>query len=82
MLEALGWIGSLCLAFCGIPAVVQVIRDKMCTFTWWFLGMWGIGEICILISILIQFPRPWLIINYGTNIICVGILVWFKVKGD
>lgn len=80
-MEILGWIGSILLSFCGVPEAWKSIRTKTCHLTWLFLLMWIGGEICILIPVLFQFPKAWLLLNYCVNIVCASILIWYKLYG-
>lgn len=79
MLENIGWIGSILLAFCGLPQAVESIKTKSSEgLTWGFIGMWFIGEICTFIYILPTLNLP-LLFNYTANIIFLAIIIYFKL---
>ena len=48
----IGWLGSIMLALCAVPEVIQTYRNKRCAVSWGMLILWGGGEILVLISIL------------------------------
>ena len=79
MLENIGWIGSILLAFCGLPQAIESIKTKSSEgLTWGFIGMWFIGEICTFIYILPTLNLP-LLFNYTANIIFLAIIIYFKL---
>ena len=80
MMEYIGWIGSILLAFCGLPQAVESYKTKNSDgLTWGFLGMWGMGEIFTIIYILPKWHWP-LIFNYTANIIFISIILYYKIK--
>ena len=79
-METIGWIGSILLAFCGLPQAIESYRTKNSDgLTWGFLGMWGMGEIFTIIYILPKWHWP-LIFNYTANIIFLSIIIYYKIK--
>jgi uncharacterized protein with PQ loop repeat len=79
-MEYIGWIGSILLAFCGLPQAVESYKTKNSDgLTWGFLGMWGMGEIFTIIYILPKWHWP-LIFNYTANIIFISIILYYKLK--
>jgi uncharacterized protein with PQ loop repeat len=79
-MEYIGWIGSILLAFCGLPQAVESYKTKNSDgLTWGFLGMWGMGEIFTIIYILPKWHWP-LIFNYTANIIFISIILYYKIK--
>jgi uncharacterized protein with PQ loop repeat len=80
-MEYIGWIGSILLAFCGLPQAIESYKTKNSDgLTWGFLGMWGMGEIFTIIYILPKWHWP-LIFNYTANIIFIGIILYYKIRG-
>jgi len=80
----IGWIGSLLLALCGLPQAIKTYQTKRADdLSWWFLGMWGGGEILTFIYVLnsniadgaYQYP---LLVNYVINFIIIKYLVYVK----
>ena len=79
-MEYIGWIGSILLAFCGLPQAIESYKTKSSEgLTWSFLIMWGVGEIFTIIYILPKWHWP-LIFNYTANIIFIGIILYYKIK--
>lgn len=79
-MEYIGWIGSILLAFCGLPQAIESYRTKNSDgLTWSFLLMWGMGEIMTIIYILPKWHWP-LIFNYTANLIFISIILYYKIK--
>jgi MtN3 and saliva related transmembrane protein len=79
-METIGWIGSILLAFCGLPQAIESWRTKNSDgLTWSFLLMWGVGEIFTIIYILPKWHWP-LIFNYTANLIFISIILYYKIK--
>lgn len=79
-METIGWIGSILLAFCGLPQAIESWRTKNSDgLTWSFLLMWGMGEVFTIIYILPKWHWP-LIFNYTANLIFIGIILYYKIK--
>jgi uncharacterized protein with PQ loop repeat len=79
-METIGWIGSILLAFCGLPQAIESFKTKNSDgLTWSFLIMWGVGEIFTVIYIIPKWHWP-LIFNYTANIMFVGIILYYKIK--
>lgn len=79
-METIGWIGSILLAFCGLPQAWESYKTKSSAgLTWGFLIMWGVGEIFTIVYIIPKWHWP-LIFNYTANIIFVSIIVYYKIK--
>lgn len=80
-MEILGWIGSILLAFCGLPQAWESYKTKSSAgLTWGLLSMWFTGEIITFIYILPKLDLP-LIFNYGANIVFLAIIVFYKIRG-
>ena len=78
-MEMIGWLGSILLAFCGLPQAIESYKTKSSEgLTWGFIGMWFIGEIMTFIYILPQMVLP-LIFNYTANIIFLAIIIYYKL---
>jgi uncharacterized protein with PQ loop repeat len=78
-MEQIGWLGSILLAFCGLPQAVESIKTKSSEgLTWGFIGMWFIGEIMTFIYILPKMDLP-LLFNYTANIIFLAIIIYYKL---
>jgi MtN3 and saliva related transmembrane protein len=79
-MEIIGWLGSILLAFCGLPQAIESYKTKSSEgLTWGFLFMWFVGEILTIIYILPQMVLP-LIFNYTANIIFLSIIIYYKIN--
>jgi uncharacterized protein with PQ loop repeat len=78
-LEIIGWLGSILLAFCGLPQAIMSIRNKSSYgIAWGSLLMWLFGEIFTIIYIFPQMQYP-LLFNYFANIVFLGIIIYYKL---
>lgn len=78
----IGWIGSIMLAFCGLPQAIESYKTKSSEgLTWGFIGMWFFGEICTFIYIFPRLDLP-LLFNYTANIIFVSVIIYYKLMGN
>jgi uncharacterized protein with PQ loop repeat len=78
-METIGWLGSILLAFCGLPQAIESWKTKSSDgLTWGFLLMWLFGEIFTIIYIFPTMILP-LIFNYTANVIFLSIIVYFKI---
>ncbi len=81
MMEAVGWVGSILFALCGLPQAIKTIRTKSAKdFSLPFLGMWLGGELCMISYTLAVLDSPQLIFNYIGNLLCLLPIVYYKVK--
>lgn len=79
MFQILGWIGSLCLAGCGIPQAWVSYKDKHSDgISWAFLLLWAFGEVFAIIYVYDKLDMP-LLVNYGVNLLIVGIMLYYKI---
>jgi len=79
-METIGWIGSILLAFCGLPQAIESFKTKNSDgLTWGFLIMWGVGELFTIVYIIPKWHWP-LIFNYTANIIFISIILYYKIK--
>ena len=79
-METIGWLGSIILAFCGLPQAIESYRTKSSEgLTWGFISMWFIGEILTLVYVLPKLDLP-LLFNYATNIMFLSVIIYFKIN--
>lgn len=79
LFSILGWLGSVCLAICGVPQAIQSFKDKHSHgISWGFLLLWTFGEIFALAYVYDKLDLP-LLVNYGSNILIVGIMLYYKI---
>ena len=81
-MNTLGWLGSICLALCGLPQAIQCIKADGCKdINIIFLILWLSGEVLCFVPIIVQIGWvPWLVFNYGFNIILVSIILYYRCK--
>ena len=79
--KVLGWAGASLFAFCAVPQVIQTVREGHArNLSSLFLWMWFWGAIfCAVGSILDVGVVPWLIFNYSLNVLCVTVLLKYKL---
>lgn len=78
--EILGWLGSICLAICGIPQAWQSYKDKNSDgISWGFILLWAFGEVFALAYVYDKLDLP-LVLNYATNILILGVILYYKIK--
>ena len=76
----LGWIGSICLAICGVPQAWMSYKDKHSHgISWAFLLLWAFGELFALAYVYDKLDTP-LLLNYSVNILIVGLILYYKIK--
>lgn len=82
-METLGWIGSVLLGICGVPQMLQSIREKHSNgLNWGFLLCWFFGEICVFFYVLPKADWP-LIANYFANVVLLLVIIYYKLfPGD
>ena len=79
-METIGWLGSVLLAFCGLPQAVESYRTKNSDgLTWGFLLMWLFGELFTFVFVLPTMLLP-LVFNYTANIIFLAIILYYKIR--
>lgn len=77
--EAMGWAGSVLLAFCGLPQAVDSFKTgRSSGVTWGLLGMWGAGEILTFLYVLPTMELP-LLFNYASNMVFISVILYYKV---
>lgn len=80
MIEIIGWVGSVCFSLCALPQVIKCYRQGHAhgldsTFLW----LWFIGEIAMLIYTALSFDSLQLLLNYGFNLICLIIILKYRL---
>ena len=81
MLETVGIVGSVCLALCGVPLVLEAWRTGKCSYAWWFLILWIVGEAATLIYT--GFRGEWILwLNYIPNLLCLIILFFYNQNSE
>lgn len=81
-MNLLGYLGGILLAFCAIPEAYLAWKRKRSDLSWTFLGMWGIGEVAILIPVIFEIKVGFLLLNYSLNVILISVICFYKRKGE
>lgn len=81
-MEVIGWIGSILLAACAIPEVVNAFKTGKCGITWGMLLVWQVGEVLTWIAVVAKIGSLFLIFNYTANIIFISYLIYVKRKSE
>jgi uncharacterized protein with PQ loop repeat len=78
-MNKIGWIGGILLALCAVPQAWECYTTQSAAgLSWGFLGMWGAGEVCLLIATLPL--RQWfLTANYVLNLLALAVIYWYKL---
>lgn len=78
-MNALGWLGSIALALCGLPQAIECYRKGNSRgLSWAFLLLWFFGELFTLAYVWDKSDIP-LIVNYVANIGLLLVMLKFKL---
>lgn len=78
--QTFGWLGSICLAICGLPQAWMSYKDKNSNgISWAFILLWAFGEAFALAYVYDKLDLP-LVMNYLTNILIVGVILYYKIN--
>jgi len=80
--DIIGWIGSVAFAVCGLPQAWECYRNRSAKgISPVFIGLWLIGEVCYVISVLIKFGWVgWMMFNYIANIASIAVITYYLLK--
>lgn len=74
------WLGSILLAGCGIPQAWHCARTQSAEgLSWSFVLAWFFGEVLTLAYVVDLQSVP-LILNYSVNILCLLVILRYKIK--
>jgi len=74
----LGYTGAFCLAACAVPQLIKTVRTRSAgDFDWYFLALWLIGDVSML-AYSVTMSNLLLILNYGTNLIPICVIIYYK----
>lgn len=85
IIDIIGYLGALALGACAIPQAIQSYRTRSSQgLSLVFLLLWTLGEIALGTYTAATLPlrdgAP-LLINYGINLLCLGIILRFWKPG-
>jgi uncharacterized protein with PQ loop repeat len=79
VIEAIGWVGSFCFAVSALPQTIKTVRTKSAEdLSWGFLGLWLVGELCMLAYAAIELDSTPLVVNYICNLACLLPIIYYK----
>jgi uncharacterized protein with PQ loop repeat len=80
--EALGMLGGLCLALCGVPQALKTIEQGHSDgITWGLIIMWWLGEVATLTYLKLSERLTWgLTLNYVSNVFFTSIVLYYKIN--
>ncbi len=80
--DAIGWVGSIAFAVCGLPQAWNCIKTRTAKgISPGFIGLWFLGEVCYVASILMKYGWVgWMMFNYISNIVSIVIIGYFTVR--
>lgn len=81
MADLIGWIGSVAFALCGIPQAWECFKQKSARgINPGFVGLWLVGEVCYVASILMKFGWvTWMMFNYTANIFSIAVIIYYLI---
>ena len=78
LISLFGFLGVSLLAFCGLPQMIQVFRQKHAEgVNVDFIYMWFWGEVFLLLYVLGTTVDLLLICNYVLNIVIVSVIIYY-----
>jgi uncharacterized protein with PQ loop repeat len=80
--KMLGWVGAIFFAFCAVPQVIRTLKDGHAqNLSSLFLWMWFSGALlCAGGTLLDVGVVPWLLFNYALSLLCVLVLLCYKLS--
>jgi lipid-A-disaccharide synthase-like uncharacterized protein len=80
MNKLIGASGSILLAFCGFPAMMDVINKGHADgYSVAFILMWWLGEALSLVYVLNKDKDLIQILNYAFNLTFISIIVYYML---
>jgi uncharacterized protein with PQ loop repeat len=81
MADFIGWVGSVAFAVCGLPQAWECFKNRSARgINPYFIGLWFIGEICYVVSVLMKFGWVhWMMFNYTVNIFSITVITFFII---
>lgn len=81
MTKFIGALGAFLLAFCGLPAMLDVVDKGTAEgYSTMFIGMWGMGELLTAYYVYRRhgFDKP-LMFNYILNLTFISIIMYYMI---
>lgn len=82
--SVINYLGNAMLAYCALPSALLALRTRSdLGIPGVLLWPWFLGECFALIGSLMTFGVFWPhVINYGVNILCLWIILGFKLRKE
>lgn len=82
MLNLFGLVGTLFLAFSGLPQAIKSVKEKHSDgIAHGTILLWFFGEIIIFFYTIIKYTNDYvLLINYFSNVVIVGVIFYYKYR--
>jgi uncharacterized protein with PQ loop repeat len=80
--DAIGWVGSVAFAVCGLPQAWNCVKTNTAKgISAGFLGLWMLGEVCYVASILMKYGWVnWMMFNYISNIVSIVVIGYYAIQ--
>ena len=79
VMKIIGWIGSICLAICGLPQAWDSFKKKNSDgITWGMIVLWTFGEMITMSYIVGEMDAP-LLMNYAVNVFVTSTILYYKI---
>ena len=75
MLNKIGWVGSILLSLCGAPEAYRAMTAWKYEISVPFIVMWGLGELLVLVPVVLEIRKPYLIFNYSANLFFITLIL-------
>jgi hypothetical protein len=80
MNKLIGALGSVFLAVCGFPAMMDVIdKDSAAGYSVAFIALWGLGELFSLIYVLNKDKDKIQLFNYIFNLTFISVILYYML---
>lgn len=77
MTEILELVGALCFGISAVPAAFEAFRAKTAQYSWGFLALWAVGEIC-MIGWAAGTGHYTQLVNYLPNFSCLAVVAYYN----
>lgn len=81
MFEIIGWIGAVAFAVSAIPQAWASFKQGHSEgVSPLFLALWLTGELCMILYSQAILGSWQLLFNYVFNLLCLLVIIWYKIK--
>lgn len=81
MIELVGWTASVLFALCMMPQAFHTYAlGNAKGISWWFIVLCSLAELLALVYAILALNSPGpLLLNYIANLICLCIIIKYKI---